>query len=249
MLKEERQQLILKRLKESNRVKITQLSEELAVSDDTLRRDIVELEQQGVLTKVHGGAIAKSGTPTDFTGRLTIETEQKRKLAAKVIPLLNNGDVVIIDGGTSNLEVTRQLPDDIELTIYTNSFPIVEQLIEKSNIEVIFLGGVLFRSSQVTVGISVYQALQVVRADWLILGVCSVHPQVGLSGPDREESAIKRLMLERANKTIVLADNHKINTAENHIIGSIGDIDYLAVSETKTGEAMKLFSRFNCTIL
>lgn len=249
MLKEERQQYILSRLNENSRVYITSLSRELKVSDDTIRRDFAEMDAQGLLTKVHGGAITKSGTSVEFTGRLQRDIQQKQNLAAKVIPLFKKGDVILIDGGTSNLEVIRQLPDELELTIYTNSFPIVSELIKRPKIEVIFLGGTLFRSSRVTVGISVFQALQTVHADWLVLGVCSIHPQLGLSGPDREESAIKRLMLDRACKRIILADNHKLNTAENYVIGSIGDIDYLILEDDMVDEAKEMFSKYRCNII
>ncbi|MGL5937186.1 MAG: DeoR/GlpR family DNA-binding transcription regulator [Phocaeicola sp.] len=249
MLKEERQSYILRRISEGFRIYITALSNELGVSDDTLRRDLAELDSQGLLTKVHGGAIAKTTTPHDFSERLSIDMELKRSLAAKVVKLFENRDIILIDGGTSNLEVVRQLPPNKEFTIYTNSFPIAMELMNKPNIEVIFLGGTLFRNSQVTVGISLFQALQYVRVDWLVLGVCSIHPKVGLSSPNREESAVKRAMLERASKTVVIADSHKINTAESYIIGSIGDIDYLAVDEGKTAQVMELFSKFKCTIL
>ncbi len=249
MLKDERHQYILNRLKESYKVNITTLSNELKISDDTLRRDLAELDNMGLLTRVHGGAISKSGIPVEFTGRLMRDMEQKHNIASKVIPLIKEGEVLLIDGGTSNLEVVRQLPANMKLTIYTNSFPIVTELMQRADIEVIFLGGTLFRSSQVTVGVSVFQALLSIRPDWLILGVCSIHPKIGLSGPDREESAIKRLMLERAEKTVVLADRHKINTAEHYIIGSIGDIDYLAVEDDKVDEMNELLSGFRCKIL
>lgn len=249
MQKEERQQQILNRLKESYKISITSLSSELNVSDDTLRRDLTEMDRHGLLTKIHGGAIAKSGIPAEFTGRLKQDIRQKQSLAAKVVPLFQKGDVILIDGGTSNLEVVRQLPPDMELTIYTNSFPLVSELMGRRGIEVVFLGGSLFRSSQVTVGVSVFQALQTIYADWLVLGVCSVHPKLGMSGPDREESTIKRLMLERANKRIVIADNHKLNKAENYIIGSLGDVDYLILEDDNIDEAKDAFSKYKCTIL
>lgn len=86
MLKEERHRYIFDRLNESYRIYITTLSNELRVSDDTLRRDLVELDTQGLLTKVHGGAIPKSGIPHEFVNRLQRDTDQKRMLAAKVMP-------------------------------------------------------------------------------------------------------------------------------------------------------------------
>lgn len=233
MLKEERHQYILNRINENYRIYITTLSGELGVSDDTLRRDLVELDERGLLTKVHGGAIAKSGIPHRFADRLNTGIAGKQEMAGKVIPLFQSGDIVLIDGGTTNLEVARLIPTHLEMTVYTNSFPVANALMNHPKLELFFLGGTVFPSSQVTVGIAVYQALQMVRPDWLVLGVCSVHPQQGLTAPDREEAMVKRLMVERAKKTIVLADSHKLNKAEDYIIASLGDVDYLITEDCK----------------
>ena len=233
MLKEERHQYILGRISQDYRVYITTLSMELQVSDDTLRRDLMELDERGLLTKVHGGAIAKSGIPIGFANRVNIGIAEKHQMAAKVIPMFRPGDILLIDGGTSNREVARQLPQDIELTVYTNSFPIVNVLLGHTNIDLVFLGGKVFPSSQVTVGVSVFQALQMVRPDWLVLGICDVHPQQGLTVPDREEALIKRFMIERARKRIILADSSKLNRAEAYSVAALGDIDYLVTEDSK----------------
>lgn len=249
MLKEERHQYILNRLSENYRIYITALSSELGISDDTLRRDLIELDEQGLLTKVHGGAIAKSGIPHRFADRLNTGIAGKQEIAAKVIPLFQSGDIVMIDGGTTNLEVARLIPPHLELTVYTNSFPIVNALMNHSKLELFFLGGTVFPSSQVTVGVTVYQALQMVRPDWLVLGVCSVHPQQGLTAPDREEAMIKRLMIERAKKRIVLADSHKLNKAEDYIIASLGDVDYLVTEDCKIESIKQHWPKSSYTLL
>ena len=187
--------------------------------------------------------------PLDFESREHRMVEKKRELASKVLPLIKNNDIIIIDGGTSNLEVVRLLPSNLSLTIYTNSFPIANEVMKRPEIDLIFLGGTLFRSSKVTVGMNVFQGLQTVLADLLILGVCSVDINAGLTAPDREESLIKRLMIERANKVIVIADNHKLGKAENYVIGNIGDVDYLIVEEDKKNELEDSLKRFKCNII
>ena len=121
----------------------------------------------------------------------------------------------------------------MELTVYTNSFPIVNALLNHPKLELIFLGGKVFPSSQVTVGVSVFQALQTIRPNWLVLGISDVHPQQGLTAPDREEAMMKRLMIERAQKRIILADGYKLNTAEAYSVASLGDIDYLVTEDCK----------------
>lgn len=249
MLKEERHQYILNRIQQNYRIYVTSLSTELGVSDDTLRRDLAELDEQGLLTKVHGGAIAKSGIPIEFTARLNTGIAGKQQMAAKVIPLFHPGDIILMDGGTSNLEVARQIPLDMELTIYTNSFPIINVLMHHPKLELIFLGGKVFPSSQVTIGVSVFQALQTIRPNWLVLGISDVHPQQGLTAPDREEAMMKRLMIERAQKRIILADSYKLNTAEAYSVASLGDIDYLVTEDFKVDYIKEHWPKHSYTVL
>ena len=233
MLKEERQEYILNEISKGKRVYVTALSAELGVSDDTLRRDLVELENKGLLTKVHGGAIAKSGISIKFTERLNTATSIKQRMAAKVIPLFREGDIILMDGGTSNLEVARQIPQDMELTIYTNSFPIVNELFNHPKVDLNFLGGSVFQYSQVTVGLSVYKALQDITPDWVVLGISDIHPEKGLTCPDREEAMIKRAMIERGVKRVILADSYKLNTARPYRVASLADIDYIVTEDDK----------------
>ena len=240
MLKEERHQYILNRIQQNYRIYVTSLSTELGVSDDTLRRDLAELDEQGLLTKVHGGAIAKSGIPIEFTDRLNTGIAGKQQMAAKVIPLFHPGDIILMDGGTSNLEVARQIPLDMELTIYTNSFPIINVLMHHPKLELIFLGGKVFPSSQVTIGVSVFQALQTIRPNWLVLGISDAH---------REEAMMKRLMIERAQKRIILADSYKLNTAEAYSVASLGDIDYLITEDFKVDYIKEHWPKHSYTVL
>ena len=165
LLNVERHQYILSYLNENHRIYITDMSNKLGVSDDTLRRDLAELEQHGLLTKVHGGAISKSGIPFDFTSRMQKDIDKKKNLASKIVSFFKDGDVILIDGGTSNLEVIRQISPELKITIYTNSFPIAEEVMNYTGFELVFLGGTLFYNSRVTVGIPVYQSLQTIHAD------------------------------------------------------------------------------------
>lgn len=249
MLKEERQRYILNQINRDHRIYLTTLSMELGVSDDTLRRDLIELDKKGLLTKVHGGAIAKSGVSIEFTDRLNRGGITRRQIAAKAVSLFRSGDILLIDGGTYNLELVRQLPFDIELTVYTNSFPIVNALIDHPGLELIFLGGKVFPSSQVTVGVSVFQALQTVRPDWLLLGISNVHPQQGLTAPDREEAMIKRCMIERAQKCVILVDSQKLNTAERYSVASLGDVDYLITEDSEVDYIKEHWPKYSYLVM
>lgn len=233
MLKEERQKYILNRINNDNRIYVTSLSLELGVSDDTIRRDLKELKNKRLLTKVHGGAISKSGISLEFTDRLNTATTIKQQMTTKVIPLFNEGDCIVLDGGTSNLEVAKQMPLEMKLTIYTNSFPIVNALFNHPQIDLFFMGGKVFPSSQVTIGLTVYQFLQTVTPNWAIVGISDIHPEKGITCQDREEAIIKRSIIERAQKTIVVADSYKLGTARTYSVASLGDIDYLVTEDDR----------------
>lgn len=249
MLKEERHEYILNCISKDNRIYVTALSTELGVSDDTLRRDLAELDQKGFLTKVHGGAIAKSGISIEFTERLNTAVANKQQMAAKVIPMLKEGDVLLMDGGTSNLEIARQLPKELSLTLYTNSFPLVNILFDHPKLDLIFLGGKVFPSSRVTVGVSVFQALQTIYPDWTIIGISDIHPEKGLTTPDREEAMIKRFMIERGQKRIVMAESYKLNTAREYHVASLGDIDYIVTENDKVDYIRQNWHNCPCQII
>lgn len=249
MLKKERHQYIIERINKDNRIYVTDLSRELAISDDTLRRDLVELENLGMLTKVHGGAIAKSGISLQFNERLNTSTLIKQQMAAKLVPLFNEGDVILIDGGTTNLEVVRQLPKDKHFTIYTNCLPIANELADFPLVELTILGGKFFASSQVTVGIPVFQMLQTVYPDWVIVGVSDLHPQKGLTTSNSEEAILKRTMLLQGRKRVVIASAEKLDTARNYHIASLAEIDYIITEDNKVDYIKEGWQKFSYEVL
>ena len=233
MQKEERHRYIIDRINKDNRIYVTDLSTELGVSDDTLRRDLVELENQGMLTKVHGGAIGKSKISTQFLERLNTSTQVKQQMAAKLVPMFKEGDVILIDGGTSNLEVARQLPKDKNFTVYTNCIPIASELSTYPKIDLIMLGGSVMSDSQMTGGVMAFQMLQTIFPDWVIIGVSDLHPQKGLTTSGREEAMIKRCMVKQGNKRVVIADASKLGTARSFHVASLGEIDYIVTEDSK----------------
>lgn len=218
MLKEERFQIILKQLMQENKVLLPDLSSILNVSEDTVRRDIKELSDQGLLKAVRGGAVPHSPGPHHFKDRVQYANENKKIIAEKAVNFLKNDQVVIFDGGTSALLIAQALPKDIRLTVITNSFPIASILEEHEYVEVLFGGGRLLKSSFVTVGNETIQFFKRFRADICFLGICSIHPELGVTGPDYEESDVKRAMVESTQNVIALASVEKLGTAEAYYV-------------------------------
>ncbi|MEJ7737279.1 MAG: DeoR/GlpR family DNA-binding transcription regulator [Chitinophagaceae bacterium] len=218
MLKEERLISILNRLEKDQKVLLCTLSEELKVSEDTIRRDIKELSDKGMLKMVRGGAVPHAPGPRNFTDRMQYASAHKQLIAKKALNLLQNGQVVIFDGGTSTLAVASLLPKDLKITVVTNSFPIVHMLESHENTEVLFAGGRLFKNSVITLGYDTIRFFQNIRADICFLGVCSIHLQLGLTGHFYEETEIKKTIVAASANVVALTTPEKINTAESFYI-------------------------------
>jgi len=218
MLKEERFRIILNQLGQDQKVHLAELSGILNVSEDTVRRDIKELADQGLLKSVRGGAVPHAPGPHHFKDRVEYGNEQKRIIANKALNFLRDGQVVIFDGGTSAMLIAQALPKDISLTVVTNSFPIASILEEHEKVEVLFAGGRLLKNSFVTIGNETIHYFRKFRADFCFLGICSIHAELGVTGPDYEESEVKRAMVESSREVIALSTVEKLETAEAYYV-------------------------------
>lgn len=234
MLREERLQIILKMLDTDQRVSSVQLAEILNVSDDTIRRDLKELAENDLLKKVHGGAIPKSPSPYKLIERINILHEEKIILAQKAQQFFKDGQVIILDNGSTNMEVARLMSPELKATVFTTSIPIAQILCEHPTIDLFMLGGKVFKDAQNTYGTEVMELLSKIRADIFLLGVCGMHHQIGVTMPDWGESVVKRKMAEISAKTIALVTADKLNTAENYVVCSYSKIDVMLTDNTIT---------------
>jgi len=230
MLKEERQQAILGWLQKERKVVLTDLSKHLNVSSDTIRRDIKELSAQKLLKEVRGGAIPHAPGPHDLKERAQFASRQKQIMAKKAVQLLKEGQVVLLDSGTSTLAVASILPKDFKLTVITNSFPIVSMLEERKDVEVFFAGGRLFRDSLITTGHDSINFFEGLRADICFLGICSIDLELGITGHHYEECAVKKAMIKSSGKVVALATPEKLNTAEAFHIADIQALNGMITS-------------------
>ena len=168
MLTAQRKQLLLERLRRDGRIVAKDLSVELDLSEDTIRRDLRELASEGLLQRVHGGALPASPTVANLAARRGMATDEKRRLGAKAAGLITGSQRIFIDGGTTNLELVRSLPLDLALTVITHSPAIAAALEPHQAIEVIVIGGKLFRHSMVTVGAAALEAIGRLHIDLML---------------------------------------------------------------------------------
>src|SRR5215207_5024981 len=218
MLTAERRQEILTRLNRDGKVVASELVDALGVSEDTVRRDLRELAAGGYVQRVHGGALPPAPATASFAQRLRVAPEAKAHLAEAALPLLEGANVIVLDGGTTALELARRLPTGRDCTVLTNSPPVAAALTSHPRAEVVLIGGRLLKDSQVTVGTATVDALRQVRADACVLGICSLHPEFGVTVTHYDEAHVKRAMVAASGEVIALATADKLGTASPWLV-------------------------------
>jgi DeoR/GlpR family transcriptional regulator of sugar metabolism len=249
MLTAERRQYILEVLRRDGKVHATELSAGLGVSEDTIRRDLRELAEAGLLQRVHGGALPSSPAAASYTARQGQATGAKAAVAQAAARLVRDGQVILLDGGTTTLQVAQHLPAELRATVITNSPPIAAALAEHPAVEVIVIGGRLYKQSLVTIGAATVDALRSMRADVCMLGVCSLHPELGISVPDLEEAHVKRAMVDGAAEVIALATSEKLGTAAPYVVGPIAELTHLVTERAVPEETLALYSAKGITVI
>jgi DeoR/GlpR family transcriptional regulator of sugar metabolism len=210
MLTSERRVWLRERLGRDGRLVAAEIAAELALSEDTIRRDLRDLAAEGHLVRVHGGALPASPTHLPLAHRSKLQTEAKARLGQAGAGLIRTGQVVIVDGGTTHLALVAALPADLRCTIVTHSPGIAAALEPFAGIDVILFGGRLYRHSMVAMGAATVAAYHGLRADLCFLGVTGVQAEAGMTTGDAEEAALKRVMLEAAADVVVLATPDKL---------------------------------------
>jgi DeoR family fructose operon transcriptional repressor len=229
MYAEERQAAIAARARDDGRVDVTALAETFNVTTETIRRDLTVLERHGLLRRVHGGAIPveRLGFEPAVAARDTVLVAEKERIAKAALSELPSEGAVLLDAGTTTGRLAEILPADRELTIVTNSIPIVTTLAGRTNLTVLFLGGRVRGRTLATVDTWALGALADTFVDVAFLGTNGVSAERGLTTPDPAEAAVKRAMIAASRRTVVLADHSKIGADRLARFGDLDDIDVL----------------------
>src|SRR6266516_7300421 len=236
MLTTDRRRSILQTLQREGKVLASELSKTLQVSEDTIRRDLNDLAAAGELQRVHGGALPRLLAPATFIERQQQAPGAKAAIAQAAVRLIQQDQVIILDGGTTPLQVTQHLPPDLRATVITHSPPVALALAEHPEIEVILIGGKLYKQELVTGGAATVEAFHNVRADLCFLGISSVHPEVGISTFNLEGSYVKRAMIASSAEVVALTSAEKLGTAATYIIRPLRDLNYLVTERSVPDE-------------
>ncbi|MCE1251919.1 MAG: DeoR/GlpR family DNA-binding transcription regulator [Anaerolineae bacterium] len=243
MLKEERQHLILEILRKNGKVLATELSLHFGVSEDTIRRDLHELDQAGKMVRVHGGGLPRSPAGNNFTERLKQWPESKAAIARAALQMIHTDEVIILDGSTTTLHVAEILPPDLRATIITNSPVIADTLADHARVDVVLVGGKLYKESRVTTGAATVETFRAIHADICFLGICSLHPEVGISTVDMEESYVKQAMLNGSNRVVALSSYEKLGTASPFIVAPISALTDLITEKSAPEDVLLAYQQ------
>ena len=242
IFQEERVQEIMKILEREDRVLINDLCKTFNTTPVTIRKDLDLLEKQGVLKRTHGGAILHKPL---FRGlalneKEKLNSDEKERIAEEAAELINEGDVIILDSGSTTTFLARKMKGMKGVTVITNAVNIALELAD-SDLEVILTGGALQKNSSTLVGPLADGMLKKISADKLFHGVDGIDYDLGLTTPDIIEANTSRVMMERAGENILLVDSSKFGRRSLGVICQIKDIDkMITTKKMNKGELKKL---------
>jgi DeoR/GlpR family transcriptional regulator of sugar metabolism len=249
VLKKERQAYILHQLNLHNKVLSSSLSTDINVSEDTIRRDLMELASEGKAIKVHGGALSHSFSKVDLPTNEVYSLSQKRRIAQKAISLISNGMFVLTSGGTTVLEMARMLPHQLKATFISGSIAAILEYMNHPNIEVIIIGDKISKSSKITVGSEAIAKIRQMKPDLCFLGTNAIDLRHGITDSDWEVVQLKRAMIESSQRVIGLSIAEKINTFQPIRICEATKIDTLITELPADDPLLKPYSDAGIKIL
>lgn len=227
MIKEERFDYILGLLKTNGKVTYETLALDLDVSEDTIRRDIELLHNNGLLSKVRGGAILLSRNPLNFQDRASYLSDGKQTIALKAQQFIKNGQTLFMDGGTTTCAIAAHFPLNSNLRVVTNNVALVPILSKFKDIEIIILGGVYNKHTATNLGAKTCEDVRDYIADIYFMGACAIQSKFGITSTFNDEAEVKRIMLANSKQTIALGNIEKINNTESFKVCDLEDINVL----------------------
>jgi DeoR family transcriptional regulator, fructose operon transcriptional repressor len=238
MLTPERQQLILSLLKKKGVIKLQELIEETNASESTIRRDLIQLEEEKKLKRVHGGASLLQGKRNEpsLSEKTSKNLQDKISIAKAAVSVIRDGDSIYLDAGTTTQQMISYLNQE-RLTVVTNGITLVEPLLEKG-ISTYLLGGMVKGSTRAIIGRSALETLRTYRFDKCFIGTNGVDLDYGYTTPDPEEALVKQTAIKLSQERYVLADHSKIGEVS---FSKIADMEEAALITNKESENIQQF--------
>lgn len=244
MLAVERKNIIYSRLCENGRVMVNELASEFGVSDETIRRDLDKLEQEGLAEKFYGGAIKAENTFFDlpFHIRQSSNVPQKKRIAELVLPLINDGDYIALDSSTTALEVIKAAKSRTNLTVITNSVEIMLEFSQKSDWNIISTGGSLKTGSLSLVGGIAEKMISGFNVDLCICSCKGLDLDRGCTDSNEADAEMKAAMLGIAKRKVLTVDSTKFNKVS---FAKVCDVRYFDTVVTDTAPSAEWIEACN----
>jgi len=223
----ERQKVLLERINLDGRVIAARVATELRVSEDTIRRDLRELADAGLVQRFHGGAIRRATVAHGFVERLSSDAPAKSALAERALPLIRPGMVVLIDQSTTLLALARLLSRVVDITVVTPAPDIALAALDSGVRDVVQIGGKIDSATRSASGAAALEAIGRLRPDICFLGICALDAVAGITAIDHDDSHLKRAMLMASAKVVALVTADKIGTTSPYKVGNLSDLDCL----------------------
>ena len=252
MMPTQRRQAILAEVRKTSAVSAEKLAEMFGVSVETIRRDLRGLRDQGLLERVYGGALSVRSTEGTFAVRSARHHDGKRALAALAASLVEPQDTIVIDIGTTALEVARALPADFRGRVLTNSVPVAMELSAREPVELLLSGGQVRPGDAACYGAQADAFFGQVYADKAFLGSGGVHAQAGLTDYYPHEVAARRVMIAHAGASYVLADSSKLGQVAVHRVCALTQVTAVitnADDSQATAQAADALAAAGCDLL
>jgi DeoR/GlpR family transcriptional regulator of sugar metabolism len=249
MLKRERQAYIVHQVNLHNKVLSATLSAEIDVSEDTIRRDLMELCEEGRLIKVHGGALSLAFNDITYPSKKIYSQDNKKVIAQKAAALIKDGMFVLTGGGTTIVEMARSLSPALNATFITGSVPAVVEYMHHPNIEVIVIGDKLSKNSKITLGADAINRIKSIKPDLCFLGINSIDIKHGITDNDWDVAQLKKAMINSSQKTVCLTISEKLNTFQPIEICRLKDIDILITELAPNDELLQPYIAAGITVL
>jgi DeoR family transcriptional regulator of aga operon len=223
LLKAERQSRIRKLVEQKGRATVVELSRRFEVSEATARRDLEELDDRGWIQRTHGGAVRveRAAKEPPILQRMDEQHAEKQRIGQAAANMVQDGETIFLGSGTTVLEIARQLPRDLRLTVITNSLPAVNELAKRPNIELIVIGGMLRQSEFSMVGHIAEQAVREFRADRVFMGMRAIDARHGFTNDYLPETTTDRAILSIAPQIVVVADHRKFGRVSSVLVGPV----------------------------
>jgi len=246
-----RQWRIKERLSEQPGLSVSEIARELGVSEMTIRRDFAALEEQALLQRTHGGAVLTEKMILEFDYRERRERNRaaKRAIAAEARKLVKPGQRLILDTGTTTLELAALLRDGEDLTIITPSLAVASELQHAEGVEVILLGGVIRRGSPDLTGPVTEHCLELFAADIAFQGADGISLDGVIYNSDLRLARVDKLMRKMAARSCLLADHSKLGRTALARCGTLADVDYFITDHRAPDVALRRFGRFKTTVV